>query len=222
VLLAICAFSAVLGCSKRSQPAAHPPSLAENGSPAASGSTTTVASAETTVALAETTVAWADAYEFTLPIPDGYRNATAEFPGAGFSVVLAKNEETELDENEETERYRSAIVIRKVSIPGGSFDEPTECAQTGRGLVQGGMFDQSGDGYILKSAQIIDGPVGRTCQIHLIAPQGVALITELHRPGNSRSAPKGIWLMTCNHVDGDDLAESACRFALSGFQFRDE
>jgi hypothetical protein len=87
--------------------------------------------------------------------------------------------------------------------------------------VQGGT-DEPGTGGILNSAEIIDGPAGKTCQIQLTAPQGVALITELHRPGNGRSSPKDIWLMTCNYVFGDALAESACRFALSGFRFRSE
>jgi hypothetical protein len=147
-----------------------------------------------------------------LPIPAGYRDATTEFPGSGFDVVLAKSEGNE--------RYGSTIVIRKVPLPGGSFDEPAECAQTGRGLIEGGSEDP-GTGGTLKSAEIIDGPVGKTCQIHLVAPQGVAIITELHRPGNSRSTPQDIWIMTCNHVEGNAAAESACRFALAGFRFRD-
>jgi hypothetical protein len=147
-------------------------------------------------------------------MPAGYRNATPEFPGSGFDVVLAKSEATE--------RYGSTIVVRKVPIPGGSFDEPADCAQTGRGLVEGGILEEPPSGGVLKSAQIIDGPAGKTCQIHLVAPEGVALITELHRPGNTRSSPKDIWLMTCNHADGNAQAESACRFALSGFRFRDQ
>jgi hypothetical protein len=155
--------------------------------------------------------AWAEASEFTLPIPTGYRNATTEFPGAEFDVVLARNAARDSSQ--------STIVVRRVPIPGGSFDDPKECEQTGRGLISGGT-DSAGTSGTLKSAQIIDGPVGKTCQIHLVAPQGVAILTELHRPGNSPSTPKDIWLMTCNHVDGDAAAESACRFALSGFRFR--
>ena len=51
------------------------------------------------------------------------------------------------------------------------------------------------------SAAIIDGPVGKTCQIHLRPPQGIALITELHMTGNTPLTPKDIWLMTCNYAD---------------------
>jgi hypothetical protein len=143
---ATAAFLAALGCSERlaapkqqlaaaperSRPSAPRSSLSDqNGSPATSGSS-----------VAE---AWAETNEFTLPIPAGYRNATAEFPGGGFSVVLAKNETAE--------RYQSTIVIRRVPIPGGSFDDPSECEQTGRGLIHGGT-DAPGTGGMLNSVQI--------------------------------------------------------------------
>ena len=211
---ATCVFLTVLGCAgpltTRKPRLATPP---ERSQPAAPRSASSAPTASPTALGSIVTVGWAETSDFRLPIPAGYRNATAEFPDAAFSVVIAKNEAAE--------RYRSTIVLRRVPIPGGSFDEPSACEQTGRGLVLGGT-DEPGTGGMLKSAQIIDGPVGKTCQIHLIAPQGVALLTELHRPGNSRSSPKDIWLMTCNYVDGDALAESMCRFALSGFRFRDQ
>jgi hypothetical protein len=66
----------------------------------------------------------------------------------------------------------------------------------------------------LKRASIIDGPVGKTCQIHLVAQKGVALITELNRPDGSET-----WLMTCNHADGDTVSEKICRATLAGFRF---
>jgi hypothetical protein len=195
----ICWSAAVVGCTQRF--AADKRELATQGPSQPAGRT----SDSTSIAV------WAETNEFTLPIPAGYRNATEEFAGAGFAIVLAQNKVTE--------PYSATIVVRRVPIPGGSFDQPAECRQTALGLVQGGT-EAPGTGGTLKSAEIIDGPVGKTCQIHLIAPQGVALITELHRPGNSRSTPKDIWLMTCNHGEGNALAESACRFALSGFRFR--
>jgi hypothetical protein len=185
LFLATLALLAVLGCSEHLAAPKLPPAAAperarlsapRSSLPAQSGSPATSSSSA-----AET---WAETNEFRLPIPAGYRNATAEFPGGGFSVVLAKNETPE--------RYLSTIVIRRVPIPGGSFDDPSECEQTGHGLIHGGT-DAPGTGGVLNSAQIIDGPVGKTCQIQLTAPQGVALLTELHQPGNSRFSPKDIW-----------------------------
>lgn len=156
-------------------------------------------------------VASVETNDFTLSIPAGYRDATRELASADFDIVLARGSESG--------GYEATIVVRKVPIPGGSFDDPTECRNTGNGLVQGGALEP-GTGGELKSARIVDGPVGKTCQIHLVAPQGVAILTELHLPGNTRSSPKEIWLMTCNHAEGDAAAESECRVALSGFRFR--
>ena len=61
----------------------------------------------------------------------------------------------------------------------------------------------------------------KACQIHLRAPEGIALTTELHRPENTPRTPQDIWLMTCNHADGDKNAKTKCRSALAGFRFRD-
>jgi hypothetical protein len=114
--------------------------------------------------------------------------------------------------------YQASIAIRKIAIPGGSFADPLTCLETGRGLVLGGS-EAPPTGGTLKSAEIIDGPLGKTCQIHLAAEEGVALITELHRPGNSPQTPQAIWLMTCNHADGDAAAEATCRSTLASFRF---
>jgi hypothetical protein len=214
LLLVPCAFLAALGCSRRPARAkpefAAPLERSRIVAPPSSSSAQQPSSAGPSSIVAE---AWAETNDFKLPIPAGYRNATAEFPGGGFAVVLAKNETTE--------RYRSTIVIRRVPVPGGSFDDPSECERTGRGLIRGGT-DAPGTGGTLNSARIIDGPIGKTCQIQLTAREGVAVLTELHQPENSRSSPKDIWLMTCNYADGDALAESACHLALSGFRFRNQ
>ncbi len=114
---------------------------------------------------------------------------------------------------------RPTIVVQKVPIPGGTFADPALCAQTGHGLVHGGTV-AAGTGATLLSAAIVDGPFGKTCQIHLRAPEGIALIAELFEPENTPATPKDVWLMTCNHADGDAAAEAACRAALAGFRFR--
>ena len=149
--------------------------------------------------------------ELSLPLPHGYRDKTAQLSKAGTVLVFVATVSSD--------SYRPTITLVKVPIPGGSFADSATCAQTGSGLVRGGT-DGPGTGGVLKSAAIIDGPVGRTCQIHLVAPEGIAVITELHRPANTPQSPKDVWLMTCNYANGNDAAEAACRSTLAGFRFR--
>lgn len=150
---------------------------------------------------------------FMLPLPKGYDNVSATFQkdAPHLSVVFTANKMID--------GYQPTITVQKAPIPGGSFADPTTCAQTGNGLMTGGTEAPGIEGT-LKSATIIDGPVGKTCQIHLLAPEGIALITELHRPGNTPTTPHDVWLMTCNHADGDKNSEAICRSTLSDFRFR--
>ena len=149
--------------------------------------------------------------DFSLPIPDGYDNLSA-FLAKGTIIVALGARQGKLG-------YQSTISVIKAPIPGGSYADPTTCTQTGHGLIEGGT-EAAGTGGTLKSAQVIDGPVGRGCQIHIVAPEGAALITELHLPHNTPSTPKDIWLLVCNHASGDLQAEATCRTTLMGFQFR--
>jgi hypothetical protein len=151
--------------------------------------------------------------DFVLPLPDGYDDASAVFRQRAPRLSVVLQARTSFHD------YQPTIVVQKAPIPGGSFDDPSECTRTGKGLITGGT-EAPGTGGELLSAAIIEGPVGKTCQIHLRAPEGMALITELHRPGNTVLTPKDIWLMTCNHADGDGSAEATCRSTLAGFRFR--
>lgn len=150
--------------------------------------------------------------DFTLPLPDGYDDATADLQKSSpqVDVVLATNQVNG--------EYQTTITVQKVPIPGGSFADPAECARTGKGLMTGGT-ESPGIKGTLKSTAIIDGPLGKACQIQLLAPQGILLITELHQPGNTWTTPQAVWLMTCNHADGDQRAEATCRSTLAGFRF---
>ncbi len=114
--------------------------------------------------------------------------------------------------------FQPTIALQKAPIPGGTFADPAMCTQTGSGMIHGGTA-ANGTGGTLKSAAIIDGPVGKACQIYLVAPGGVALITELNKSGNTAMAPTDVWLMTCNFADGDTASEAACRASLAGFRF---
>lgn len=151
--------------------------------------------------------------DLALPLPDGYTDVSAAFASElPRGAVVLRADRSSLG-------YVPTITVRKVPIPGGTFDDPSLCEQAGKGLVGGGT-EATGTGGRLLRAAIIDGPVGKTCQIHLRAPQGIALITELHLPGNTPATPRDIWLMTCNHADGDASAEATCRSTLAGFRFR--
>ena len=161
---------------------------------------------------AGTTTATSDVPPFIMPLPPRYYDATAQVPKGRIALAFVATEPRR--------GYQPSITIQKAPLPGGSLDDPDTCARTGRGIIAGGT-EAPGTGGVLKSARIIDGPVGRTCQIHLVGPDGVAIITELHRPGNTLVTPQDIWLMTCNHADGDDIAESICRSTLSAFRYSD-
>jgi hypothetical protein len=144
----------------------------------------------------------AEAATFTVALPVGYEEVAAGLekrPEARYPpVVLAANE---------TRRgLRPTITLQNTPVPGGTMADPAECRRAAEGLA--------GDDWRLRSASIIDGPVGKTCQIELLAPEGVALITELNRPNET-------WLMTCNHADGDAEAERVCRSTLASFRFKD-
>lgn len=150
--------------------------------------------------------------DFRLPLPDGYDDATAELRASApqLAAVLAVKKPTG--------GYQATIAVQKARIPGGSFADPATCARTGQGLMTGGTVAPGIQGT-LKSTAIIDGPVGKACQIHLVTPEGASLITELHEPGNTEATPKDVWLLTCNHEDGDQHAEAICRSTLAGFRF---
>ena len=151
--------------------------------------------------------------QFSVPLPAGYEDATRELQRTAPELTMVLRSE------KLSKGYQPTITIRKARLPGGTFAEPAACAEAGRGLTNGLDDDQAG-AWTLLSASIIDGPVGRTCQIELKAPEGMSIITELFTPGNTRAAPKEVWLCTCNHAEGDDAAKALCQSTVAGFRFR--
>jgi len=150
--------------------------------------------------------------DFTIPLPDGYADVSADVQknAPQFAAAVAASKVGG--------GYKATIVVQKAPIPGGSFADPATCAQTGNGLMTGGTKSPGIKGT-LESAAIVDGPVGKTCQIRLLAPDGISVITELHKTGNTALTPKDVWLMTCNYADGDQDSEAVCRSTLAGFRF---
>jgi hypothetical protein len=96
--------------------------------------------------------------DFTVPLPDGYANLSQRSHKPSFIMLEASHP---------SRGYQPTIVFRQTPIAGGSLGDPATCAQTGRSLATGvhGKLDR---------ASIISGPLGKTCQIRLVAPQGVA------------------------------------------------
>ena len=150
--------------------------------------------------------------DFTLSLPEGYIDQSAETQKLAPHIAVTFVAKTW------SMGYQPTITVQKGPLPGGSFADAATCARTGNGLMTGGT-ESPGIQGTLRSASLVDGPVGKTCQIHILAAEGIALVTELHRPGNTPTTPQDLWLMTCNHADGDRSAESICRSTLAGFRF---
>lgn len=138
---------------------------------------------------------------FSFPMPDGYADIGGKLDRPGFVALEAK---------QSSRGYRPTIAFQRTPIAGGSMGDPTTCTNSGTS-VAGGANGK------LVSASIVDGPVGKTCQIHIVAPAGVALITELNLL-DAKGLPRETWLMTCNHAEGDAAAERTCRQTLAGFK----
>lgn len=176
----------------------------------------------------EAGAARSSATEFTVPVPDGYEDRSAELGFEAWGGVALEATELRLG-------FRPSIAVQKATLPGGSFGDPATCAETGEGLFRDSLRDPPVAGS-LQGTQIIEGPTGPACQIRLVgdiegntaaerragrvdgASQAVAVITELARPGNAMATPQELWVMTCNHAPGDDRAEAACASALAGFR----
>jgi hypothetical protein len=143
--------------------------------------------------------------DIAIPVPEGYADVTfgAAPDDPGIVVVLAATPDPDVIRT---------ITVRKVPIPGGSFADEATCAETGAGLVS------REPSWTLVSVGIIAGPLGDTCQVRIRAPEGIAVITELHLPGNTPRAPKDVWVLVCNHAEGDIPAETTCRSTVDGFR----
>lgn len=136
---------------------------------------------------------------FTFPIPEGYVVVSQDPPPPPARRVVA------LQGAHVVKGFRPTITFQRAPVDGGTMGDEVMCAQTGESIARG----VSGR---VTTASLTEGPGGKVCQIRLVAPEGVALITELLGPTET-------WLMTCNHADGDTVAESVCRSTLSAFRF---
>lgn len=142
------------------------------------------------------------AERFSFVIPDGYRDISKQFTKTDFVALEAQRPNL---------GDRPTITLQRAPIAGGSMAESATCTLTASSIAS----DVSGK---LQSASIICGPLGKICQIHIVAPAGVALITELNVMQEG-GLPKETWLMTCNHADGDNVAQRLCQETLAGLKF---
>jgi hypothetical protein len=107
---------------------------------------------------------------------------------------------------EETKDYRPTIVIQLAPVWGGYMGDAERCKWSAPHFA--------GDKGKVKSATIVAGPAGtKSCQIHVVTPDRVAIISEL-------TSYTETWVMTCNHADGDAAAERVCRATFGAFKFK--
>ena len=125
---------------------------------------------------------------FSFPLPDGYRDITndprlKEYPRKQVTVEAIA----------ETMGYKPTITVFLAPDPGGTLGDAKLCRDSAANFA-------GPDGKV-RGAAMIPGPRGTVCQMHVVLPQGVALMTELISFTET-------WLMaTCNHADGDQQAE---------------
>jgi hypothetical protein len=139
---------------------------------------------------------------FTVPLPDGYSDITELIRSRGFP-----RRQVSLQANAVTRGYQPTIAFQLAPIWGGTLGDLAVCRQSAESFA--------GPKGKVKTARMIDGPApsGKVCQIHLVRPEGIALITELISSAET-------WLMTCNHAPGDAAAEKVCRATLATFKFK--
>jgi len=137
---------------------------------------------------------------FTIPLPEGYRDITDQIRKAGFP-----RRQVSLQAIAPGKDDQPTIVFQLAPIWGGTMGNLGMCEISAKSFA-------TAQGKV-KSAEIISLPSGKVCQMHLLRPEGIALMTEL-------TSTTETWLMTCNHADGDATAEKACRATLAGFKFK--
>lgn len=95
--------------------------------------------------------------EIEMAIPTGYEDATAKLaiPNASFTLLF----------REWVMGFQPSIVLPRIVPLGGSFADPGKCRASGMSLT-------ADPTWRLLTAKVIDGPLGKACQIHLRAPEG--------------------------------------------------
>jgi hypothetical protein len=159
------------------------------------------------VLIVSSTSAWGaappiiDGESFTFPLPDGYHEVTEQISKAGFP-----RKQVTVEAKLPSKGYRPTIMFALAPIWGGTLGDLKVCEQTAKSFA--------GANGKVRNAAIISAPTGKVCQMHIVAPQGIALMTELISYSET-------WVMTCNHADGDAAAEKVCRATLAAFKFKE-
>jgi hypothetical protein len=135
---------------------------------------------------------------FSFPIPEGYAPLSTEWAAPERHLVV-------FSAGVAVRGFEPTITFQRAGVYGGTAGDAGLCTWTAKSTA-------GGVGGKVTSAALIDGPAGKVCQMRIVAPEVVALITELISATET-------WIMTCNHADGDDGSEQVCRMVLAGFQF---
>jgi hypothetical protein len=138
-----------------------------------------------------------------VPIPDGYEDTTSQLredQQARHTVAMAARAPAR--------GYLPTVVFQRTPAMARDQDAAS-CREAGEGVARGGP--DRDPPWTLRRATLVTSPVGVACQMDILAPQGVALITEL-------DLPEETWLMTCNYADGDAAAEAVCKTTLGALR----
>ena len=152
---------------------------------------------------------------FTLPAPPGLKDITSEYgTSAEVKAVYAAAPDA---------HGLQTIIVGRLMDPPGSFAEPAACSKLAEVIARGDAEPTSDYVYKVRTAAIVDGPVGKACQFDLAGPgtELDQLVTELAPPGHTRATPKEVLLFKCQYPRDDREAVAACRSALATFRLRE-
>ncbi len=138
--------------------------------------------------------------EFTFPMPEGWEDISAAVHHAGGPATTVA-----VAPRQRGKPKPASLFVQRAPVQTRTTDAAA-CMDIGHTMASTLKAK-------LEHARMIAGPIGQACQIRLVAPVGVAIITEL-------DAPQATWLMTCNHSHGDAVAEAICASTLAGFKLK--
>ena len=141
----------------------------------------------------------------SLPIPAGYKDASAE--------VVAARPELKDQEIIQLAGMRDGAVVASINlVPSkpvpGRLDDARECAA---------FADELREKNDAKSRAwtIVDAPIGKSCQITIVRKDGHTTVHTL-----LRGLKNADWTMTCLFTTGDRASDDVCRRTVKTIKFR--
>lgn len=135
---------------------------------------------------------------FSVPIPAGYTNMSGKFPNA--AVALA-------GQRSQPGWFVPSIVVTAIP-PSTPPVVPSDVAMCKATAAQLAAITKSSIGR----AEIIDGPMGKTCQFEIHNAKQAAL-------GTIVAGKSSMWMVTCNRDPRDAGAIAVCAQTIAAFRF---